>query len=91
MLKSGGIARRAARQRSATYRWRHERRAHALRSLVVAAKSLDWSPSLLRLLFDELYVTETLEELLGHSIEDLTQRQYPHAVAVALIRQQMTC
>ena len=76
--KSGG-------RRATTKRWRREVRPQILRSTVVATESLPWSPALLELLFEELYVDGSLEEVLGSRPRELQKRRYPQAIAVALV------
>ena len=44
-----------------------------------------WSPALVELLFEELYVDDSLEELLGARVRGLQKRQYPQAIAMALV------
>jgi hypothetical protein len=68
-----------------TNRWRREVRPRILRSAVAATESLRWSPALVELLFEELYVDDSLEELLGARVQGLQKRQYPQAIAMALI------
>ncbi len=70
---------------AAVRRWRHAVRPHVLRSVVSTTKSLAWSSTLLRVLIEELHVDESLEDLLGMSPQQLKKRQYPQAVAVAVI------
>lgn len=47
-------------------------------------KSLPWSSNLLELLIEELYIDDSLEELLGERLQDLPRRRYPQAIALAL-------
>lgn len=68
-----------------TKRWRRDVRPRSVRSAVSATASLRWSPSLMKVLVEELYVDDGLEELLGKAPSRLQVRQYPQAVAVALI------
>ena len=68
-----------------TKRWRRDVRPRAVRSAVSATAMLRWSPSLMEVLLEELYVDDGLEGLLGKSRGDLQVRQYPGAVAAALI------
>jgi hypothetical protein len=68
-----------------TKRWRRDVRPRAVRSAVSATASLQWSPSLMEVLLEELYVDDGLEELLGKPPAELQLRQYPQAVAGALI------
>lgn len=71
---------RRARQ---TIRWRRERRRHDLRALARQFKRLRWSPTLVELLLEELYVTDELSALLA-PVGDLSPGRYPQLVAVAL-------
>lgn len=68
-----------------TRRWRRDVRSRAVRSAVSAIASLQWSPSLMEVILEELYVDDGLEELLGRSPSQLPVRRYPQAVAAALI------
>ena len=68
-----------------TRRWRRDVRPRAVRSAVSATSMLRWSPSLMEVLLEELYVNDGLEGLLGKSPGELQVRQYPGAVAAALI------
>jgi hypothetical protein len=68
-----------------TKRWRRDVRPRAVRSAVAATATLRWSQSLMEVLLEELYVDDGLENLLGKSPNELQVRQYPQAVAVALI------
>lgn len=68
-----------------TKRWRRDVRPRAVSSAVAATASLRWSRSLMEVLLEELYVDDSLEELLGKASDELQVRQYPQAVAVALI------
>lgn len=56
-----------------------------MRSAVSATESLRWSPALIEVLLDELYVDDHLGELLGKARGKLQPRQYPQAIAVAVI------
>jgi hypothetical protein len=69
----------------AARRWRYAVRPRVLRSVVSTTKSLSWSSALLRVLLEELHVDEGLEDLLGVPPQHLKRRQYPQAVAVAVI------
>src|SRR4051794_28896888 len=66
-------------------RWRRDVRPRAVRSAVSATAMLRWSPSLMEVLLEELYVDAGLEGLLGKSPSELPIRDYPGAVAAALI------
>lgn len=68
-----------------TKRWRQSIRPKLLRSAVAATESLPWSPDLLELLFEEMYVDNSLEELLGRRLRTLQRHRYPQAIAVALV------
>lgn len=70
---------------SSATRWRRETRPRLLRSAVAATESLRWSPALLGLLLEELYADDGLAELLGTHVEALDTRQYPQAIALALL------
>ncbi len=72
-------------KRATTKRWRREVRPRILRSAVAATESLRWSPALVELLFEELYVDDSIEELLGARVRELQKRQYPQAIAIALV------
>lgn len=82
--KRGG-ARRVPASTKAIKRWRRDVRPRALRSAVKATNALPWSASLLELLIEELYIDDSIEELLGDRLRDLPRRRYPQAMAVALI------
>lgn len=68
-----------------TKRWRREVRPGAVRSAASATKTLKWSPRLIEALLEELYVDDRFEELLGRAPGQLRSREYPRAIAVALI------
>ena len=70
---------------AATKRWRRDIRPRIVQAAVSATESLKWSPALLEVLLEELYVEDHLEELLAKAPTKLRARQYPQAVAVALI------
>src|SRR4029077_313652 len=87
-----GVAPRASMNRrspaptnATTRRWRRDVRPRAVRSAVSATAMLRWSPSLMEVLLEELYVNDGLEGLLGKSPGEWQVRQYPGAVAAALI------
>jgi hypothetical protein len=77
-LKIGG-------KRATTKRWRREVLPQILRWAVAATESLPWSSDLLELLFEELYMDDSLEEVLGSRPRELQKRRYPQAIAVALV------
>ena len=70
---------------AADKRWRRDTRPEALRAAVRRARALPWSASLLEPLIEELYIDESIEDLLGEHPRDLPARRYPEAIAVALI------
>jgi len=72
-------------KRATTRRWRREVRPRILRRAVAETDSLSWSPTLLELLLDELYAYEGLEELLGNRVRRFQKREYPQAIAMALL------
>ena len=90
-VRSGPAPRLGTNRRStsptdaSTKRWRRDVRPRAVRSAVSATAMLRWSPSLMKVLLEELYVDDGLEGLLGKSPSELQIRQYPGAVAAALI------
>jgi hypothetical protein len=83
--RAGQNRRRPAPTDATTKRWRRDVRPRAVRSAVSATAMLRWSPSLMEALLEELYVDDGFEELLGKSPSELQIRQYPGAVAAALI------
>jgi hypothetical protein len=83
--RAGQNRRSPAPTNAATKRWRRDVRPRAVRSAVSATAMLRWSPSLMEVLLEELYVDDGLEGLLGKSPSQLHIRQYPGAVAAALI------
>ena len=62
--RTEGSSERGAQADSAVRHWRRDVRQHALRAAVVAVKSMTWSPDLLALLMKEMYVDQSVEELL---------------------------
>jgi hypothetical protein len=72
-------------KQATTKRWRQEVRPRILRRAVAETASLPWSPALLELLLDELSAYEGLEELLGSHVRRFQKRQYPQAIAMALL------
>lgn len=80
-----GATRTARSTQAADKRWRRDDRPEALRAAVHSTKGLRWSPSLLELLIEELYIDESIETLLGEHPRVLPTRRYPEAIAVALI------
>jgi hypothetical protein len=63
--------------------WRANGRTEALARAVAQTADLDWSPRLLRLLLEELYVDEEFEDLLGPA-NTIAITGFPQAIAVAL-------
>jgi hypothetical protein len=68
-----------------TKRWRQDVRPGIIEAAVAATESLKWSPGLIQLLLDELYVDDQIEKLLTKPPGKLRSRQYPQAIALALI------
>jgi len=66
-------------------RWRRQMRPELLRSTLDATNTLRWSPLLLEVLTEEMYVGDSLEELLGTPLRSLDEARYPQAVALALV------
>lgn len=81
----GSRSRPSCRERATarTLRWRRERRRHDLRIVARRFKRLRWSPKLVELLLEELYVTDEAAALLA-PIRRLRIKQYPQLIAVAL-------
>jgi hypothetical protein len=71
--------------KTATKRWRQDVRPRIIEAAVAATESLKWSPGLIQLLLDELYVDDQIEKLLAQTPGKLRSRQYPQAIALALI------
>ena len=82
--RSGKERRPAVSRDRAARRWRRDARSRIIRTVVSATKALRWSPALVEAILEELYVDDHFEELLGAPGE-LRARQYPQAIAVALI------
>ena len=80
-----GATRTARSTQAADKRWRRDDRPEALRAAVHSTKGLLWSPSVLELLIEELYIDESIEALLGEHPRALPTRRYPEAIAIALI------
>ncbi len=80
-----GSARATRSTQAADKRWRRDTRPHAVRAAVQGASGLRWSASLLELLIEELYIDESLDDLLGEHPGDLPTSRYAEAVAAALI------
>src|SRR4051794_37418736 len=83
--RAGENRRRATPTNAMTKRWRRDVRPRVVRSAVSATAMMRWSPSLMEVLLEELYVDDGLKGLLGKSPRELQVRQYPAAVAAALI------
>lgn len=80
-----GVARAIRSTQAADKAWRRDVRPEALRAAVDRTRGLRWSAGLLELLIEELYIDESLDDLLGENPHDLPIRRYPEAIAVALI------
>ena len=63
--------------------WHCTKRTPSVLRLVRHTKGIRWTPGLLEILLDELFVTDDFVALLGHPI-DLPVDRYPQAVAVAM-------
>lgn len=83
--RAEGSSERGADAGGAVRHWRLDVRPRALRAAVVAVKSITWSPDLLELLMEEMYVDQSVEEVLDKQLRALPRRRYPQAIAVALI------
>ena len=66
-------------------RWRRDVRPQEVLKAVAATTSLRWSSTLIEALLEEMYVGDSLEELLGCSAGALLMRRYPQAIAIGLI------
>ena len=77
--------RSAPRPQSQLKLWRRRVRPRALTAAARAAKRVRWSASLLEMLMEELYIADSLEELLGKQLRRLPKKRYAEAVATALI------
>jgi hypothetical protein len=82
--RSGKERQPAVSRDGAARRWRRDTRPRIIRTVVSATKALRWSPALVEAILEELYVDDHFEELLAAPGE-LKARQYPQAIAVALI------
>ena len=63
--------------------WHCTKRTPSVLRLVRQTKGIRWTPGLLEILLDELFVTDDFVALLGNPI-DLPVDRYPQAVAVAM-------
>lgn len=66
-------------------RWRRDVRPTAVQMATDATRSMPWTPRLLKTLFEELYVDDSVSSLLHVPLRRLEKRRYPEAIAVALI------
>jgi len=80
-----GSARTTRSTQAADKRWRRDARPEAVRAAVQGTSGLRWSASLLELLIEELYIDESLDDLLGEHPHELPTSRYAEAVAAALI------
>jgi hypothetical protein len=71
------------RSRRHTMAWRNDQRAQSLQLFTERSKHLIWSPALLRLLLEELWIEDELVSLIG-APGRLSVSRYPQAIAVAL-------
>jgi hypothetical protein len=65
-------------------KWRRMNRGHVVDMLFSHTAGLTWTPRLMKLLLNELYVLDDVERQLG-PIQKLPSTSYPQAVAIALI------
>jgi hypothetical protein len=65
-------------------RWRRDARPLVLRRVVEDAAAITWSKKLFEALVEELYVDDSLEELMG-DLSRLARRRHPQAIAIALV------
>lgn len=65
--------------------WRQADRPKVVLDAIDNTHSLAWSPALLDVLLDELYVANDVEAILGAPLHQLPRRDYPRAIAIALI------
>ena len=81
------VARRRSARRSDTTarRWRQDSRVDAVRSAIDATKGIQWNHHLVDAILDELYVDDHFEEILAREPGRLRPREYPRAIAIALI------
>jgi hypothetical protein len=66
-------------------RWHRTMRADQLHEALMRSEDLRWSSSLFRALIEELYVDDGLERLLGLPLDRIRRRDYPRAIALALL------
>ena len=65
--------------------WRRVVRPRVIRDVLAGTDSLRWSPLLLEVLMQELYVDDEIAQILGTAPRRLPRREYAQAVAVALV------
>jgi hypothetical protein len=63
--------------------WRRSHRRRALQEVARRARGLRWSKDLLSLLLEELYVDDSIDEIIGNPLRAPTTR-FPQVVAVAI-------
>jgi len=63
--------------------WRTDQRAQSLQLFTERSKDMTWSPALLRLLLEELWIEDELVSLIG-ALSRLSASRYPQAVALSL-------
>ncbi len=78
------LRRRALSGGKTAKRWRRDSRPRIVRAAVSATEGIGWSAELIEAVLEEMYVDDHFEDLLG-APGRLRARQYPQAVAVALI------
>jgi hypothetical protein len=63
--------------------WRVKRRVHLLERFAERMRGVSWSPSLMRVLLEELHTEDVVTDLVG-DVAALPLSRYPEVVAVAV-------
>jgi len=66
-------------------RWTTHERERALKRATQRVMGIEWSPELVRLVFEELYIFDEIDGALDLEIENLSVREIPTAIAIALL------
>ena len=74
---SGRKRRSEASMEATTRRWRRDVRPRLVSAAVSATGALRWSPTLIEVLLEELYVDEAVQELLGKAPDELRGARLP--------------
>lgn len=83
-VTTNGAADKVASEHTArTVKWRKEQRLGSLRLLEERSRRLTWSPTMLRLLLQEMWVEDEFTQIVGPSAS-LPISRYPQAVAFAI-------